>query len=194
LWALVACSSPSRSPSKPTQSELGEDRLAESELGKAKPGASKHADEDTVVWTPRAPIDGRLRVAPPGMCGGARVPNDYRRPPLAPVNGVALRVMPGDIYSDQVITTVTTDREGKFTGDLSRAGRYCISRDHGARPPQPPPSKTPAPAQRDNDPACLLARWQKCDAVIDVPVQTPALIDIHEPCAWTICYNGPPPP
>lgn len=143
-------------------------------------------DEDVIAWEPRAPLDGRLRIQPAGMCGGARVPDGYRPPPLAPARGVTLRVMVGEIYSDDVLTNVTTDEDGKFLDRTIPSGSYCVARDHGTKPTQV--------SSPDLDLECLVKRWESCDAVVSVPVTKPVLIDIREECAWAICYHGPPPP
>lgn len=134
----------------------------------------------------RAALDGRLQIAPAGMCGGARVPDGYRPPPLRPQPGVEIRVLKGDKYSDAPpVAVVTTDKDGTFTAALA-PGRYCVAQARGAKPVGPTGQYT--------DLGCLVERWETCDAVVDVPLKTQLPIDIHEPCAWAVCYHGPPPP
>jgi hypothetical protein len=120
------------------------------------------------------------------MCGGARPPEDYQPPPLAPVANVQLTVTAGATYGGGApVATLTTANDGTFTAQLP-AGRYCITRGpRGAKPTQ---------AGQWNDLACLVTRWETCDAVANVPVKSVVAIDIYEPCSWAVCYHGPPPP
>jgi hypothetical protein len=135
---------------------------------------------------PRAALDGVLQVQPEPFCGGARVPPNYVPPPLAPAPGIKLRVLAGNKYSDAApVMELTTGPGGVFTADLP-AGRYCIARAHGAKPSGSTAQYT--------DAACLLARWEACEAIAEVPVKAKLAIDIHEPCSWSICYFGAPPP
>ncbi len=164
----AACFRGSPSPAPPAQS----------------PVLAKVTEDPTVP--PRAPLDGSLQIQPEAMCGGARLPEDYVAPPLAPAPDVALRVLAGDKYSDAApVRQMKTAADGTFTADLP-PGRYCIARSHGAKPP--------AQAGKHYDAGCLLARWEACEAVVEVPVKARVAIDIFEPCSWSVCYHGPPPP
>ena len=114
------------------------------------------------------------------------MPPNYNPPPLRPAAGVTLRLVQGDKYSDAgPVIELTTASDGTFMAPTP-AGRWCIARARGAKP-------TTA-HDMDTDLACLVTNWETCDAVVDVPVKTPVMIDIHEPCTWTVCYHGPPPP
>lgn len=138
------------------------------------------------MWPVRAPLDGRLQVQPEGMCGGARPPENYRPPPLAPRANTKLVVTKGGTYDGSAaVIELTTAADGRFMAQLP-VGRYCITRaGRGAKPTQ---------GGQYVDLACLVTNWQTCDAVADVPVKTPLAIDIIEPCSWSVCYLGPPPP
>lgn len=135
---------------------------------------------------PRAPLDGRLQVKPADMCGGARLPDTHVSPPLAPAPNVKLLVTAGDRYdATKPLVELTTGADGTFMAQLP-PGTYCITRaGRGAKPTQ---------AGTYTDLSCLVARWQTCDAVATVPVKSRVAIDIDEPCSWSICYFGPPPP
>lgn len=134
----------------------------------------------------RAPLDGRLQIQPADLCGGAAPPEDYVRAPLAPRGGVTLRVFRGDRYlATAPVLQVTTAADGTFTANLP-AGRYCIARDHGVKPTTSPGPHT--------DLACLVSRWETCEAVVDVPLANRVDVNIFEPCDWSVCYHGPPPP
>lgn len=142
-------------------------------------------DPAAVGWA----LKGELEVQPPGMCGGARVPNNYVPPPLAPAVHVKLRVLPGDRFSnDEPTMILETGDDGSFAAELPD-GIYCLARD--GRGPKPT-----GPVDQYTDLACLVKRWETCDAVVTVPIDAtkPVDIDIIEPCSWSICYFGPPPP
>lgn len=135
----------------------------------------------------RAALDARFILHEQEHCGGARMPDPTPAARPVPPRKHRLLVMPGDRYTDTAppLRDVMTESDGTFTADLP-AGRYCIARPRGAKP-----SASPGPHV---DLACLVERWQQCDAVVDVPVKAAQTIEVHEPCAWSICYHGPPPP
>jgi hypothetical protein len=111
---------------------------------------------------------------------------DYVPPPMAPAPGRMLDVSVGGIYrGHKPALQLTTDADGKFSGDLP-AGHYCIT--VAGRGPRPKPMGP------HYDLPCLVKQWEHCDAVVDVPVTSPVAIDHHEACQGLSCYHGPPPP
>lgn len=129
-------------------------------------------------------LRGVLRVAPAGHCGGAYI-RDYKPPPLAPRGGVKLIVRKGDQNSERrAAAELTTASDGSFAVELP-AGRYCVVREGKRLKPR---KGGPYAAL-----ACLVSDWQQCEAVIDVPVSSPAAIDLHDRC-FSPCYHGPMPP
>lgn len=131
-------------------------------------------------------IEGRLQIEPASQCGGAMPAPDFVPPPMAPAPERALEVSVGDVYrGHKPALVVTTDADGRFEGTLP-AGRYCVTlQGRGPRP---------ANVGSNYDLPCLVAQWERCDAVVEVPVTAPIEIEIHEPCAGLSCYHGPPPP
>lgn len=138
-------------------------------------GGAAHADPS---------LRGVLRVAPRGHCGGAYIPN-YQPPPLAPAGGVTLLVRRGDKNSERKpAAVVTTANDGTFGAEL-KAGRYCVVfADKRAKPRK---------GSKWTDLKCLVADWQRCDAVVDVPVAGAIAID-HQTSCFGPCYHGPMPP
>jgi hypothetical protein len=99
---------------------------------------------------------------------------------------VTLQVFAGEQYDGGApVTEVVTDNEGRFMASLP-AGRYCIVRS--GRGPRPT-----GPVQPDEELECYVREWQRCDAIVDVPVKVPVALDHTVPC-WSSCYRGPPPP
>lgn len=115
------------------------------------------------------------------------MPRDYSGPKLLPRSQATLEVFPGDRYpGGKAKISLVTDADGRFMAPLP-SGRYCLVRaGRGAKPT--------GPVGQYEDRACMIQRWETCDAVVDVPVKAAIAIDIYEPCSWSICYMGPPPP
>ena len=111
---------------------------------------------------------------------------NYVPPLMAPAQIVTLDVTVGETYRGRKpVLELTTDADGMFNGQLP-AGRYCLTLPgRGPRPTKAAPY---------TDLACLVSRWQRCDAMVDVPVTDIVAIDHVEPCPGMVCYNGPPPP
>jgi hypothetical protein len=153
------------------------------------PAASTTADPatpDTLPTGPKGSLDGRLQIQPASRCGGAMPAPGWVPPPMAPAPGATLAITVGDTYRGSApVVSMTTDANGMFATQLP-AGRYCITL----------PGRGPKPAHvgPHYDLACLVTQWQRCDAVVDVPVSAPVAIDHREPCQGLSCYHGPPPP
>ena len=176
LWMLAACSSATQVPvTRPTHGAA----TSTSKQTQSAAGA-------TPAEPAGAPLDGRLRVQQAGRCGGAAIPDDYEGPELKPAAKVRLDVVPGGRYREgPPILEITTAMDGRFMAPLP-AGRYCVVRaGRGAKP---------TTAGKYENLACLVERWERCDAVVDVPVKHRIAIDIVEQCRWTICSDGPEPP
>jgi hypothetical protein len=136
---------------------------------------------------PRAALEGIDRVAPPGRCGGAKIPDDYQPPPFRPQPGATIQVFPGTTYGGGTpAIELVTDSVGRFAATLP-TGSYCIVRSgRGPVPTQGEPHK---------DLGCLVAEWHRCDLVVNVPVTTTVALDHRERCSWAEpCYDGPEPP
>jgi hypothetical protein len=172
LWIVVVAACSGGSPSGSTT---------------ASP-ATESSDPGTDTLPTGAPgrIEGRLQVEPASQCGGAMPEPGFVPPPLAPAPGRTLDVTVGAIYRGRTpVLELTTDADGMFAGQLP-AGRYCITlQGRGPKPANMGPHY---------DLPCLVTQWERCEAVVDVPVTSPVVVDVHERCAGLSCYHGPPPP
>ena len=148
--------------------------------------ADDSATTDVLPTGAPASLEGRLQIQPASQCGGAMPEPGWVPPPMAPAPGATLDVTVGDTYRGRKpVLQMTTDAAGMFKAELP-AGRYCITLPgRGPRPTQVGPHY---------DRACLEKIWQRCDAVVDVPVTAPLSIEHREACAGLSCYDGPPPP
>jgi hypothetical protein len=154
-------------------------RLALIVLGACALAAGAAADPSA-----KPTLAGVLRVAPRAHCGGAYI-RDVQPPQLAPAPGVKLIVRKGKTNSTRrPAAEITTADDGTFRVELPR-GRYCIVfEDKRDKPRKGGPYA---------DLKCLVADWQRCDAVADVPSDPPVAIDRHLAC-FGPCYRGPRPP
>jgi len=129
-------------------------------------------------------LDGVVRVAPRGHCGGAYI-RDYEPPEPAPAPNVTLLIRKGDKNSsDKPAAEVTTGADGAFHAELA-PGRYCVVfADKRSKPRK---------GGQYVELKCLIADWSRCDAVTDVPSDAPLAIDRRTAC-FGPCYHGPMPP
>jgi hypothetical protein len=134
---------------------------------------------------PTAALAGILIRVPSGPCGGARVSPEYRLPPPSPASGVKILVRRGAVNTQtRPVAELTTAADGTFAANLPR-GRYCLVLEAGR--------DRPTQGDRWHQLSCLVSAWQRCEAVVDVPVAAPVRIE-HQQSCFGPCYDGPPPP